>query len=281
MLQSDKSNMTNRRFLRWFNIYAVAWAPIACAYLAIVLATSQISLSQLAATVFSNIFFPFILGIAVYGIMLRWLVSERFWIQVIAHIFGSIAFSFVWANALFRALQIVRGTTTGDWSFQGFTGAALLWQLLQGVTLYFMIAAGTYAVWLYDQVQQNIPETENKPDSFERPILANPLHRLFARSGGDILPIDFAEVTYIQGADDYSEIFTKDGNRHVRMALKDFEARLDPAKFIRVHRSFIVNTDKILSVESAGGGRLSMHLSGGATITASRAGSQAFRERII
>jgi DNA-binding LytR/AlgR family response regulator len=48
-----------------------------------------------------------------------------------------------------------------------------------------------------------------------------------------------------------------------------------------VHRSRIVNVERIERAEPAGGGRLLLHMEGGETIVASRAGSRLLRDRVI
>jgi DNA-binding LytR/AlgR family response regulator len=65
------------------------------------------------------------------------------------------------------------------------------------------------------------------------------------------------------------------------MTLAEFEKSLDPAQFIRVHRSRIVNVDRIERAEPAGGGRLLLHMQDGEAIPASRTGSRLLRDRVI
>jgi two-component system LytT family response regulator len=67
----------------------------------------------------------------------------------------------------------------------------------------------------------------------------------------------------------------------VRMTLSEFEQSLDPGRFIRVHRSRIVNFERIARAEPAGGGRLLLHMDDGEAIAASRAGSRILRERSL
>lgn len=271
----------DKNFLRWFYIYAIVWVPIACAYTAVFLITVQLSFSRLISSVASNIIVPFLLGLIVYWVILGWVIHRRFRLQAIAHLIGSLVFSYLWAQGLFLALSVIQGVASGNWSFSGFTGAALVWQYFQGVTLYFMIAAGTYAVWFYDRLLETREQlsalSAQRPPDREQNILS----RFFARSGEDILPFEFSEVISITGADDYVEIVT-DRSKHLsRLRLHELEAKLDGEKFIRVHRSHIVNVDKIGSLEPAGNGRLTIHLENGNSITASRSGAQKLRDRVI
>ncbi len=69
------------------------------------------------------------------------------------------------------------------------------------------------------------------------------------------------------------------GQRYlVSLALGDFERRLDPARFIRVHRSHIVNLDHVVSLRPYDDARrLVIALRDGAEVLASRAGSLELR----
>ena len=107
------------------------------------------------------------------------------------------------------------------------------------------------------------------------------LSRYFIRSRDEIQPIDVDSIVSIAGADDYAEVTTVDGKHLVRMTLAEFEKSLDPARFIRIHRSRIVNVDRISRAEPAGGGRLLLHMEDGEAIPASRTGSRLLRDRVL
>lgn len=57
--------------------------------------------------------------------------------------------------------------------------------------------------------------------------------------------------------------------------------RFDPAKFLRVHRSTIVNFDHLSRAEPAGGGRMLAHMATGESVQVSRAGAQLLRAFIV
>jgi two-component system, LytTR family, response regulator len=105
--------------------------------------------------------------------------------------------------------------------------------------------------------------------------------RYFIRSGDEIQPVDVDLIVSIAGADDYAEVATLKGKHLVRMTLAEFEKSLDPARFIRVHRSRIVNFERIVRAEPAGNGRMLLHMEDGEAIVASRAGSRLLRDRVI
>ena len=74
---------------------------------------------------------------------------------------------------------------------------------------------------------------------------------LFLKSDYKIRRINFNDILYIEGLKDYVKIYTH-GNPRPLMTLstlKLLESKLPASKFMRVHRSFIVNTGKIDTVE--------------------------------
>ncbi len=67
----------------------------------------------------------------------------------------------------------------------------------------------------------------------------------------------------------------------VRMSLGEFEQRLDPQRFIRVHRSQIINIDHLDYAEPADSGRLVARMTDGTAVPLSQTGSQALRSLIV
>ena len=59
------------------------------------------------------------------------------------------------------------------------------------------------------------------------------------------LVLDAEEIDWIEADDYYAAVHTR-GRRHlIRESLSSLEARLDPARFVRVHRSAIINLDRV------------------------------------
>ena len=75
---------------------------------------------------------------------------------------------------------------------------------------------------------------------------------MFVRSSGRARLIGISELVCIRAAGDYTELVTA-GARPVLFlrSLKEWEARLPPRHFARIHRSFIVRLDRVLRVEPA------------------------------
>lgn len=74
---------------------------------------------------------------------------------------------------------------------------------------------------------------------------------LFLKSDYKIRRINFNDILYIEGLKDYVKVFIHGSDRPVLslITLKALEAKLPEAKFMRVHRSFIVNLERIDTIE--------------------------------
>lgn len=75
-------------------------------------------------------------------------------------------------------------------------------------------------------------------------------NELFVRSDAKIIKISMDDIYYIEALADYIMIFTSNNKYIVHSTMKGFQTRLPKNKFARVHRSYIINTDKIESIEN-------------------------------
>jgi Response regulator of the LytR/AlgR family len=74
---------------------------------------------------------------------------------------------------------------------------------------------------------------------------------IFVKSDYKLVQIDLNKILYIEGVKDYVRIFLEDDAKPVMslMSMKSMEENLPADRFMRVHRSFIVQLDKIKTIE--------------------------------
>ena len=102
---------------------------------------------------------------------------------------------------------------------------------------------------------------------------SKPLTHVFVKERGRMLAIPLDRVERLEACDDYVAVCAE-GRRHLLHArLQELVARLDPSRFIRVHRSHVVNLGFVNALEPREGARLTIVLNSGARVPASRAGS--------
>ena len=99
---------------------------------------------------------------------------------------------------------------------------------------------------------------------------ARPLDRLLVRSEGRLLVVRLPEVDWIEGAGNYARIHAGARVFLYRQTLAALERRLDPTRFARIHRSTIVNLDRIEELRPTISGSYEVVLVGGKRLTLSR-----------
>ena len=105
------------------------------------------------------------------------------------------------------------------------------------------------------------------------------LDRLLIKEGPRITIVNLDDVLWLEAGDDYVTIYASGGKSHlVTHTLSGLEARLDPKKFIRVHRSAIINLSKVSQIVSLEDGRYEVTLEDGQKVTTSRSGGRTLRD---
>ena len=96
------------------------------------------------------------------------------------------------------------------------------------------------------------------------------LKRLVVKSSGRTVVLLTAEIDYIEGAGNYLRIKLGKSEYLIRERLGNLENQLDPEKFIRIHRSTIVNVERIKELHPLFNGDQMIILDNGAKLTMSR-----------
>lgn len=104
----------------------------------------------------------------------------------------------------------------------------------------------------------------------ERPSAERCLDRLVVKSGGTTRFIRVADIDWIEGAGVYVNLHVAGKELLYRAALNDLAENLDPMRFVRVHRSAIVNIDSILHLEPISHGEFELVLKNGSRSRVSR-----------
>ena len=101
--------------------------------------------------------------------------------------------------------------------------------------------------------------------------------RLVVRDGSKVSFVRTEEIDWIDAAGNYARLHLGETVHLLREPLKVLESRLDPERFLRVHRSAIVNLERIASVEPYFHGEYVLTLKGGTRLTSSRTHSARLR----
>ena len=127
--------------------------------------------------------------------------------------------------------------------------------------------------------------SEGKADRLEallatlQPVRAYP-ERLLLKHEGTVVVVPAHDIEWIEAADNYVKIHARSGRYMAREPLKQFEAKLDPARFARVHRSAIVNLSRVKSLDPVTSGEAVITLTTGTRLTLSRGYRDHFKSRL-
>jgi two-component system LytT family response regulator len=117
---------------------------------------------------------------------------------------------------------------------------------------------------LLDGVQSSRAATPPGPDA--RPPLARFVVKVLDR----FVLLPAREVEWIESAGNYAKLYARGRDFLVRQTMKELTERLDPAQFARVHRTAIVNIERVREIHPDEGGDFVVLLEGGARVRMTR-----------
>ncbi|SFD33732.1 LytR/AlgR family response regulator transcription factor [Massilia yuzhufengensis] len=107
------------------------------------------------------------------------------------------------------------------------------------------------------------------------------LERILVRDRGRIFPLAVGEIEYMKSDSKYTVITARGQNFLVRIGISELEAQLDPARFVRIHRSTLVNLDFVESMRADEQSQLQIHMRDGTVLGANRDASKLLRDMAI
>ncbi len=105
-----------------------------------------------------------------------------------------------------------------------------------------------------------------------------PLERIVVKDGPKVTVVHLDRLDWVQAQDDYVLLRTEGKNLLKQQTLASLETQLDSSRFIRIHRSYILNLDRLVRVEQDSKEHRDAILRDGTRLPVSRAGFQRLRE---
>lgn len=102
--------------------------------------------------------------------------------------------------------------------------------------------------------------------------------RVLVREGSRIQVIPVERLDYAEAQDDYVLLKAEGAKHRKQQTLAELETELDPARFVRIHRSFLLNVDRLARLELYAKDSRAAILADGARLPVSRAGYARLRE---
>ena len=128
-----------------------------------------------------------------------------------------------------------------------------------------------------ERVEKRLREHEGQPvdkllDQYQTHY--TPLERVLIRDRNRIHILPVNEITFIEAQDDYVVFYTKERSYLKKETLSGLEKRLDGRRFVRIHRSFLLNIDYLSKIEPYAKDSKIAVLKDGKTLPVSRSGYQ-------
>jgi two-component system LytT family response regulator len=133
-----------------------------------------------------------------------------------------------------------------------------------------------------DDVRDAATHLQEAVHAYGQFLPAAPLDRIPVRRKDDIVLVPVAHIGSIVAEGELLHLTTVTQERHtITYRLKDLEARLDPARFIRLNRGTLANIDFIVRVTPLPGGMYTVRLKNGQQLDVSRIQSRLLRSRLL
>jgi two-component system, LytTR family, response regulator len=130
-----------------------------------------------------------------------------------------------------------------------------------------------------ERVRPTLGESSPLPsiDRFREAQRVGPITRIFVRSGRAILPIAVDQIAWFEADGDYVALHVGRTRHLVHLALSRLEHRLDATRFMRIHRTTIVNLDHVRAFRAIANGRFVAELTDGTQLEVSRSKARELR----
>lgn len=142
-----------------------------------------------------------------------------------------------------RHTKIIFTTAFGQYAIDGYKVNALDYLLKPVSYVDFLRAANKAAEWF------EVYKTGES--SIQHPVSQSDRDYIFVKSDYKLVRVDLKSILYVEGLKDYVKIYIEGQPKPVisLMTMKAMEEMLPAEKFMRVHRSFIVNKEQIKVVD--------------------------------
>jgi two-component system, LytTR family, response regulator len=121
-----------------------------------------------------------------------------------------------------------------------------------------------------DRIGEKMPSVEQLVTAARPPQQF--LERIVVRDGTRVTLIPVAKLDYVEAQDDYVALATHGAKHLKQQTIASVEAGLDPARFVRIHRSYIVNFERVVRIEPYGKDSRLAILGDGTRLPVSRTG---------
>jgi len=112
------------------------------------------------------------------------------------------------------------------------------------------------------------------------PPAHEPLERIAVEMKGKVRVVPVGEIDYFAASGPYIELHVGDRSYLIRESMQSLEGRLDPERFVRIHRSVIVRLELVETLLKGAGGDYEVQLKTGTRLRVSRSRREMLERRL-
>lgn len=203
----------------------------------------------------------------------RWPIQWDNWKRRLPlYLLGSVAWMMLHVIGMVALRKLVYATMGQHYDY-GPWPANLLYEYGKDARDFFLIVSGVHAFDWFQRQRQGEAHVLQAPDpgiaQVPEAMPERPQRFLVRKLGREFL-IDVDSIDFAQANGNYVNLHVAGRVYPLRSTMAAFEDKLDPARFVRVHRSHIVNIARIASIEPLDTGDARIHLHDGAVVACSR-----------
>ena len=207
----------------------------------------------------------------IYWLHRRWPVAGHPR-KLAVHALGAVPYSIVHTVGMAALRHLWFGAIQGEAYSFPLNGERIAYEFAKDVFSYGLLSAGTVIVGL---LLQRIPVAA--PVEAPPPAAGPPPERFAVRRrGGSEVMVEVADIDWIDAAGNYAILHVGGETFEIRSSLTRLETELDPRRFVRVHKSHVVNVARVVEVTPWVSGDWRIRLQDGSEINLSRRYRQRF-----
>lgn len=223
------------------------------------------------------------------GIMLLLLVPPVVWFtrryplhwdtlrqQLPYHLLGSVVFSIAHVAGMVGLRKLAYASQGMSYDF-GSVPVELAYEYLKDVRTYVGMVATIEIYRLVLRRLQGEATLLAEPDEGDAVEPTDRPERFLVRKLGREFLVAAADIEWLQAAGNYVNLRVRGHDYPLRSTISGIESKLDPSRFIRIHRSYIVNLDQVASIRPLDSGEAKVQLKDGTELPCSRRYRDALR----
>lgn len=195
------------------------------------------------------------------------------------HLLASVVFSLLHVVGMVGLRILLYRTQGTEYDF-GPWPKELFYEYLKDIRSYAAMVAGIEIYrfvlrrWQGEASLLDVPDEGAPVEPVDRP------ERFLVRKLGREFLVSAADIEWLQASGNYVNLRVRAHDYPLRSTIVGIESKLDPRRFARIHRSYIVNLDHVASIEPLDTGDARIHLKDGSVLPCSRRQRDVLRGRM-